>query len=178
MEEILILRHGDAQDLTECNSSNDFDRALTDEGKKKIIKVSKLLKAIGQEIDIVLSSPFIRAKQTAEIITENISTKNGLKIVDFLGCGSSVKEIAKGLTDYTTSHSVMLIGHIPDLELFLGKLICAERIKLKKAAIGKVKLENSIELSGELEWLITPKILKKIKLKKETSNNSRLPVID
>lgn len=166
MQDIFILRHAQAEDLTSSDLKNDFDRNLTEEGIKKTTKLSLLINELEENIDVVLSSPYIRAKETAKLFISNLSPKPELKIVDFLGSGVSCKEIAKGLLPYISLTKIVIVGHAPDLEIFLGKLIGAERIKLKKGALAKVVLNNSIELSGELEWLITPKLIKKLKVKK------------
>lgn len=167
MEEIYILRHGQAQDLTEDQVKNDFDRQLTEEGKTKTKKLSLFFNILEENIDLVLSSPYLRAKETAEIFVNDLAPKPDLKIVDFLSCGASSKDIASGLLPFSMHKKIILVGHAPDLEVFLGKLIGAERIKLKKGALAKVILNNSIELSGELEWLITPRLVKKIKTKEK-----------
>ncbi len=170
MQEIFILRHGQAEDLS--LTTNDFDRKLTEEGKEKVKRLSLFFNKLKEELDLVLSSPLLRAKETAEIFIENIIPKPDLKIVDFLSSGASCKDIVKGLLSYSSSNKLVLIGHSPDLELFLGKLIGAERIKLKKGAIAKIILNNAIELSGELEWLITPKIIRKFKVKDNSKKQS------
>ena len=165
MQEIYILRHGHAQNID--NGLNDFDRALTEEGIEKISKLSLFFNRLDINLEFVLSSPYVRAKQTAEILISNLTSKPNLKIVDFLSCGASSKEISRGLMEYSSSKNLLLVGHSPDLEIFLGKIIGAERITLKKGALAKVSFENSIEMSGKLEWLITSKLVKKIKLKNQ-----------
>jgi phosphohistidine phosphatase len=167
MQNIFILRHGHAQELGEVPSNNDFDRRLTEEGIDKVSKISSFLNKMDESIELILSSPFLRAKETAEIVAKTLLPKPDLKIVDFLACGSSSREIAKGLLTYNALNNVLLVGHAPDLEAFLGKLILAERIKLKKAAMAKIALSNGVELSGELVWLVVPKVVKKLKLKED-----------
>ena len=165
MQEIYILRHGHAQNAD--NGLNDFDRALTEEGIEKINKLSLFFNGLDISLEFILSSPYIRAKQTAEIFISHLICKPTLKIVDFLSCGVSSKEISRGLMEYSSSKNLLLVGHSPDLEIFLGKIIGAERVALKKGALAKVGFENSIEMSGELEWLITPKLVNKFKLKNQ-----------
>ena len=166
MQEIYILRHGHAQKAD--NGLNDFDRALTEEGVEKITKLSSFFNKLDANLEIILSSPYLRAKQTAEVFVSNLTPKPELKIVDFLGCGASCKEISRGLMDYSSNKNALLVGHSPDLEIFLGKLIGADRIVLKKGALAKVNFGNNIELSGELEWLVIPKLIGKAKVKNQT----------
>ena len=163
MKEIYILRHGHAQNPE--SGLSDFDRALTDEGIEKINRLSLFFNNLDTKLELVLSSPYVRAKQTAEIFVSNLDPKSVLKVVDFLGCGASSKEISRGLMEYSSSKNILIVGHCPDLEVFLGKLIGAERVTLKKGALAKVNFENNIEMSGDLEWLVTPKLVKKIKNK-------------
>ncbi|OGI19043.1 MAG: phosphohistidine phosphatase SixA [Candidatus Melainabacteria bacterium RIFCSPHIGHO2_02_FULL_34_12] len=167
MQEIFILRHGHAEDNEGSTVKNDFDRKLTEEGKEKIRKISLFLNKLEEEIELVISSPYIRAKETAEILISNLTPKPNLKIEEFLSSGASCKEIVKGLMPYLSLKKVLLVGHAPDLSTFLGKLIGAEHVKLKKGALAKIELNNSIELSGELAWLITPKVVKEFKLKEK-----------
>lgn len=170
MEEIFILRHGQAEDLSSLNAKNDFDRRLTEEGKEKTQKLGLFFLKLSENIDLVLSSPYLRAKETAELFAKSLSPTPIIKTVDFLSCGASCKDISKGLLPYSSHKKIVLVGHSPDLELFLGKLIGADRIKLKKGSFAKVSLNNNIELAGDLEWLITPKLVKKFKPKQKSSN--------
>ena len=165
MQEIFILRHGQAEELNENQSKNDFERNLTEEGVERTKRLGLLFSKLKEETDIVLSSLYIRAKKTAETFINNLLVKPELKVVDFLSSGASCKDIVKGLLPYYSKNKIVLVGHAPDLETFLGKLIGADKIKLKKGAMAKVALNNSIELSGELEWLITSKIVKRLKVK-------------
>lgn len=166
MEEIYILRHGKAEEINESQSKSDFDRKLTEEGKIKTKKLGSLINKIEKELEIILTSPFLRAKETAEIIASSLENKAELKTVDFLSSGTSLQEISKGLiSEYSNHKKLMIVGHAPDLEIFLGKLIGAKQIKLKKGALAKVVLNGSIDLSGELEWLITAKLVKDLKNK-------------
>ena len=167
MQELFVLRHGQAEDLNTNHPKNDFDRHLTEDGKEKIQKLGLFLDKLAEDIDLILSSPLIRAKETAETILSNLSMKPELKIVDFLSAGASSKDISKGLLQFSSTNNILLVGHAPDLEMFIGKLVGAERIKLKKGALAKISLSSSIELSGGLEWLLTPKIVKKFKTKKK-----------
>ncbi len=166
MQEIYILRHGHAQDAV--NGLTDFERALTVEGVEKIIRISQFFNATKVKLDLILTSPYLRAKETAEVFQSNLDLKPELKIVDFLACGSSSNEISRGLQSYSLKEKVLFVGHCPDLEMFLGKLIGAGRIPLKKGSLAKVTLEDSLETSGRLEWLITPKLVKNLKPKNKT----------
>lgn len=169
MQNIFILRHGHAQELDQVQSKLDFDRSLTDEGIDKVSRIASFLNKMDENIELILSSPFVRAKQTAEIVAKTLVPKPDFKIVDFLSCGSSSREVAKGLLTYNALNNVLLVGHAPDLEAFLGNLISAERIKLKKSALAKVSLNNGVELAGDLLWLVVPKVVKKLNLKEGNS---------
>ena len=164
MKEIFVLRHGKAEDISQCHSKIDFDRKLIEEGKLKATKLGKFLNKVDGDINIVISSPYLRAKETAEIIVNLFDKKPELKIEDFLSSGVSIQEISRGILDkYSEKDKILIVGHAPDLEIFLGKLIGAKSIMLKKGAIAKVILNSSIELSGELVWLITSKVIKDVK---------------
>lgn len=168
MQEIFILRHAQAEELNKVQLNGDFERVLTEEGIERTKKLSILFDKLQENPDIVLSSPYVRAKTTADFFVSSLNPRPEIKVVDFLSAGTSCKDIAKGLLPFSSYNKIVLVGHAPDLETFLAKLIGADKIKLKKGTIAKVGLNNSIELSGELEWLITSKIVKKLKVKSKT----------
>lgn len=174
MQEIFILRHAQAEELNKVQVKEDFERNLTEEGIERTKKLSILFDKLEEAPDLVLSSPYLRAKTTAELFVNSLNPKPEIKVVDFLSSGTSCKDIAKGLLPFFSHNKIVLVGHAPDLETFLAKLIGADRIKLKKGAIAKVSLNNSIELSGELEWLITSKIVKKLKVKSKAKAEEKL----
>ena len=130
MQEIYILRHGHAQKAD--NSLDDFDRALTEEGIEKISKLGLFFDRLNVNLELVLSSPYVRAQQTAETFISNLTLKPEFRLVSFLASGASSKEISQGLMSYSANKNVLLVGHSPDLEMFLGKLLGAGRIVLKK----------------------------------------------
>ena len=165
MLKLFILRHGHAEEITKNSNLTDFDRQLTEEGIEKISRIGIFFNNLNEELDLILVSPYIRAKQTAEVFINNLQLKPANEIVDFLACGSSSFEIARGLSKYSQYENVLLIGHCPDLEVLICKLIGAERITIKKGTLAKIKLNNGIEFSGSLEWLVTPKLVKKTKIK-------------
>ncbi len=165
MQNIFILRHGHAEELDQVQQKNDFDRKLTEEGIDKVTKLASFLNKMEENIELILTSPLVRAKETATIMSKILVPKPDMKVVEFLTSGVSVKEIAKGLMTFNSLNNVLLVGHAPDLEIFLGKLINAERIKLKKSALAKVALNEGVELAGDLIWLVVPKVVKKLKQK-------------
>ena len=166
MLKLFILRHGHAEEPARNSDTKDFDRKLTEEGIEKITRVGSFFNNLDEKIDLILISPYVRAKETAEVFLNCLEIKPPTETVDFLACGSSSVEIARGLSKYINNESILLIGHCPDLEVLLCKLISAESVTLKKGSMAKIRLNNGIELSGSLEWLITPKLVKKIKSKK------------
>ena len=111
MKEIYILRHGKAQDISKCQSQNDFDRKLTEEGIEKTKKTAKYFSTIEKKLNLIISSPYIRAKETAEIFIDNLDYKPQLEIVDFLSAGSSTNEISKGLNlNYFDKDQILIVG--------------------------------------------------------------------
>lgn len=164
MKEIFVLRHGKAEDINECQSRSDFDRKLTKEGKDKTAKLGQFLNKTDGDVDVVITSPYLRAKETAEIVVNSLDKKPELKIEDFLSAGVSVQEISRGILDkYSAKDKVLIVGHTPDLEIFIGKLIGAKNITLKKGALAKIVFKDSIELKGELVWLVTSKVINGVK---------------
>lgn len=160
MDNIFILRHGIAEDPS--LDQKDSDRKLTPEGIKKTKRLSEFFNASGEQLDLIIHSPYVRTTQTAEIFLEGLDQKPEIKIGEFLASGASSREIAKGLIPCNGLKNVLIVGHAPDLGFFIGELIDADGIRMKKGALAKVVLENSIELAGELEYLVTSKVVRAI----------------
>jgi len=75
--ELYLLRHGKAQEHTN-NIGSDSKRELTEAGKKELVCIAKAIKTLEVQVDEIISSPLIRAKQTAEIIIKHVKSKKNL----------------------------------------------------------------------------------------------------
>lgn len=153
---IYFLRHGLAGDRSEWQG-DDTKRPLTDEGKEKIKRTAITLAALGLGLDGILTSPLVRAKQTAEIVARKL---NCLLVEDKrLAPGFNDDQLEKILLDHPNANTVMLVGHEPDFSETISALIGGGNIVCKKGGLALVELPNAHSKRGELVWLVPPKVL-------------------
>jgi phosphohistidine phosphatase len=140
---IYFLRHGDAEHET----SNDADRRLTEKGERQAEAAGRALAALGTRIDVCLTSPKVRAEQTAKIACRHLDVE--VEIAEELRGGPfDAVALAAGRGD------VLLVGHEPDFSNSLADLTGA-RVKLRKGGVACV--EDDL-----LHALLRPKELRKI----------------
>src|SRR3954449_3744631 len=134
---IWLLRHGDAAD-----GSPDADRPLTDKGKRQAQAAGAALKALGIELAACLSSPKVRAADTAKLACEPLGVNVQLE-PRLAGGPFDADELAAGLGDH-----VMLVGHDPDFSMVVHTLTGAQ-VRMKKGGLAGVD-------RGELKVLLRP----------------------
>src|SRR6185295_1762238 len=93
--ELYILRHGLAEE--QSDTGRDRDRALTAEGKEKTHSAGKAMRKMDVEFDLVLSSPFVRAWQTAGIIVAKLDCATTLQKCDALSSGAAIDELLEAI---------------------------------------------------------------------------------
>jgi phosphohistidine phosphatase len=159
--EIYILRHGIAVERGTRGYAKDGDRPLTKEGEEKMHQIAQIIEEMDLQIDLILSSPFVRAKQTAEIVAEALGEQ--VTYTDLLKPDSNPKELIAEINDEKPQR-VMLVGHEPDLSQLVSLLTSGggdAAIELKKGGLCKLTTERLT--SGQcatLNWLLTPKQLR------------------
>lgn len=161
--DLFILRHGEAGQRS-ITSRNDSKRPLTINGKKEVEEISRGLKVLGIEFDYVLTSPLLRAKQTAEIVSKNVKCKNQIKDLDELKPEGNKLQLYNNLSGLKQDSTVLIVGHEPYLSELIGEAISEShcRVDLKKAGLARIRTTAILpKIQGELRWLLTPKHLKK-----------------
>lgn len=154
---IYLIRHGKAELNSE--SGRDFDRSLTLKGKRKIEEISLRLNNLKIKIDKIYSSPYLRAKQTAEIIKRHILDECELEIINILSPGCNTQLLLENIL--FQHDNIALVGHEPDMSRILSELCGAFNVTFKKGGIAKILFEGKPRIgAGNLEFLITPKLLK------------------
>lgn len=161
--DVYVLRHGKAE-VRSSNVKSDYRRELTVTGKKELECISKSIKNMNIKFDYIVSSPLLRAKQTAEIVMSRVkSKKRSIIFWNELKPESSVDNILKRLCDLKHDSSILLVGHEPILSEMIGSLISSSgvSISLKKGGFAHVQciVQNSI-LVGSLRSILTPKQLR------------------
>lgn len=165
MTKIYLLRHGEAVDA-EAAGGKDEERTLTSKGEECTRHAAKGMKLLEIQPDVIWSSPFARAYQTAEITAEVLGRKEELEEVPELESGADPGILAGLIQQFGDYESVMLVGHNPDLEKFLQYLISETdqaNISLKKGGLAIVEAQRPIHQGcGALVALWTPRQLGKL----------------
>lgn len=126
--EIYLLRHGKAE---ERHPNSDAKRRLTESGKTELTKIASGIVSLGIRPDIIISSPLVRSKETAEIISEHISKYKSMPKVTIwqdLKPESNIYQTHKKLIRMTPDSHVMLVGHEPHLSLLISSIICCTQM--------------------------------------------------
>lgn len=159
MFDLYIFRHGEAQ---ERGRGADETRALTGPGKAEVRRVARGLKRLGVNPEIILTSPLVRAEETARIAADILKPEAGLRICEALAPGGIHAALFKELSSLARSR-VMLVGHQPDLGELASVLVWGSPdagIPFKKAGVARIVTAHlPPAATGELRWLLTPKQL-------------------
>lgn len=155
---LYFLRHGLAGERSEWKS-DDAKRPLTGEGKEKMERAATTIAHWGLDPDLIISSPYDRAYQTAEILARKLEMPDKLLKDDRLVPGFGVDQLAILVAAYPKATALVLVGHEPDFSETISRLIGGGRIVVKKGALACVDLPDPKTLKGELLWLVAPKLM-------------------
>ncbi len=162
--EIYILRHGIAVERGTPGYKKDGERPLTEEGIEKMRQAAEAMLAMELNFDLILSSPYVRAAQTAEIVARELDEE--VTFTDFLLPDANPLELIREIND-NKPHSLLLVGHEPDLSRLISLLISGgseAAIELKKGGLSKLTAEKlSFGQCATLQWLLTPKQLRSLR---------------
>jgi phosphohistidine phosphatase len=158
--EIWLLRHAAAEETSE--SGKDSDRRLTAEGEKRARAVARGLAALDPGIERVLTSPYRRARQTADPAARELGLERGLAETRALEPGRDPQEILEEIRS-EEAEGWLLVGHEPHLGALLGRLVAGRpllTIPLKKAAVARLDWDGTGP--AELRALLPARVLEKL----------------
>lgn len=162
---IYVVRHGIAIDRDDPKCPPEAERYLTEEGIAKTKQVARGVADLGATADLLLSSPYVRAMQTAEIFAGALGyAKQKIRRTDLLLPGADAALLFRELAKDKDSADVFLFGHGPQVDDIVALALGAKNpcTALKKAGVALVELKRVSPPSGELLWLATPKLLKRV----------------
>lgn len=163
---LYIIRHAIAVDGGTPEYEDDSQRPLTDKGKKKMRQIARGLHALGVDFDLILSSPYVRAKETAEILADVFKTKADVAFSENLIPMGDPDLLIAEMNEKYTANSVALVGHEPFLTTLISLLVSENAsvdMSLKKGGVCKLSADDlHHNRKATLEWLITPGILVEI----------------
>lgn len=139
---LYVLRHGLAEDVGD--DGTDAGRHLTELGRERVRAAANGLAALGMRPDVLLTSPVIRARETAEIIGHVLQRKP--EIVQALQTGSSAHGVVRALGAYEASARVMIVGHEPTLSELVALLLTGSArgmaVRFKQSACVTIALQS------------------------------------
>jgi phosphohistidine phosphatase len=162
--QLYIVRHGIAIDREDPQCPPDPERYLTEEGVEKTRQVAKGVASLGVTADLFLTSPYVRAAQTAEIFASALDyTKQKIRRSDLLLPGAEPSLLLRELAKEKQAASVFLFGHAPQLDDVIATALGSKKhvTALKKAGVALVELRRFSPPIAVLVWLAIPKLLRR-----------------
>jgi phosphohistidine phosphatase len=154
---LYLLRHGNAEEQQAGHA--DRDRRLTPEGIAEVEAEAAALRRLRLGLDLILSSPYPRALQTAEIVARALDLTAQLRSDTRLASGCRFGTFQEIVAEHPEVRRLMLVGHNPDLSLTATRLLGGTGIELKKGGLIRIDLDRFEPGQGTLRWLVTPALL-------------------
>lgn len=162
--ELYLVRHAVAAERGP-NYPDDRERPLTSEGIARFKRVVDGLKDLDVALDLVLTSPLVRAAHTAELLVAGIGGKPRLEAIEVLAPGGRLTQILETLAKYSKrAKHIAVVGHEPDLGELAARLLRARGgVEFKKGAVCCLELDGAMPTGpGTLKWFLPPRALRKI----------------
>ncbi len=158
---LLILRHGIADHPGWTGP--DTERPLNQEGVESMQKGARRLAKLGIEPGLILYSPLLRCKQTAEMVAAALDAGDRLKVDNRLEPGFSVGALLELVRENSAASELMFVCHSPDCDEVVRALVGGVSLHLGKGAVAAVDLDQATVARpvGRLKWLATRKLLTK-----------------
>lgn len=158
---LYLLRHGIAAELGTHGLTRDAERPLTAKGERKLWRIAEGIKALELSFDVILSSPYLRARQTAELIAEAIHASRKIEFSESLTPAGSAKQLIDQINGVKAEReNILLVGHEPHLSSFISLLVSGKaglELVMKKGGLCKLSVESLKHgRCAALEWLLTP----------------------
>jgi phosphohistidine phosphatase len=160
---VYVVRHAEAEE--QRPGRRDEERELTAEGRADFAQVVAGLAALGIRLDRILTSPLIRARQTAEILAQALPGPRPAELVA-LAPGGSFEGVFRALRDPSGESGIALVGHEPTLGALVSLSttgVASDGTPLKKGGVACLKFAGAPRSkSAALAWLLTPKQLRRL----------------
>jgi phosphohistidine phosphatase len=161
---IYVVRHGAAIDREDAKCPAEAERYLTEEGIVKSKEAGRGVAKLGVKADLLISSPYVRAWQTAEIFASALGyEKRKIRVTDLLLPSADAGLLFRELAKERASSDIFLFGHGPQVDDMIALALGAKRecTALKKSAVAVIELNRVSPPSGQLLWLAPPKLLRR-----------------
>lgn len=158
---LYIMRHANAGTVRE-SPELDAKRGLIKEGKEQCILMARLLGALKAPIDVIVSSPLKRARQTAQLVGTELGYDAQVEVSPALGLNASYAEFQALLAKYADREGILVVGHNPNIFQFLGRTITGNggaAVRMRKGSIACVRADRH---PPRLQWLLDPRTARAI----------------
>ena len=143
---LYLLRHGIAVDPSSPAYANDSDRPLTPKGRRRLRQIAEAMRTLKISFDVIFSSPYVRAAQTAEIVAKELKRRKKLKFTDELTPGGNPKLLLQQLSEQRPRlKNVLLVGHEPYLSKLIALLTAGSmsmELDLKKGSLCQLETDS------------------------------------
>jgi phosphohistidine phosphatase len=162
--ELYLIRHGVAEERGDA-WPDDTRRPLSEDGMSGLRKAARGLIRIGVEFDVILTSPLVRTRQTAEIIAAAFNTRPPIVAIDSLTPDGSTQGVMNDLEKHARRGRIALVGHEPGIGELAARLFGSRRpLEFKKGAVCRIDVDSIPPAGpGRLRWFLTPKILRELR---------------
>jgi phosphohistidine phosphatase len=162
--ELYLIRHGVAAERGE-EYPDDSKRPLTSDGIKRLQQEARALDALEITFDLIIASPLVRTKQTAETLAANLASKPSIVTSDSLAPAGTPAAVFQELGRHMRKARIALVGHEPNLGELAARLIGARvPLEFKKGGICRIDFEVfPPKGTGTLRWFVPPRMLRSIK---------------
>lgn len=157
---LYLVRHAIAAERGDAYP-DDSKRPLTDRGVKRFARVARGLASLGVEVDLILTSPFVRAAQTAVILAQHLPGKPRIVDTAALQPDASYSQLMDELSRHPHVQAIAMTGHQPTIGTFAARLAgCRGAFEIKKGGACRIDVDRlPLPAPGRLVWLATPKML-------------------
>lgn len=162
--ELYFVRHAIAAERGDA-WPDDSKRPLTDEGASRMRKAARGLARLDVGIDVILTSPLVRARQTADILASALDPRPSIVTIESLAPGAGYTAFVADLEKHARKSRIAVVGHEPGLGELAARLIGSRHaIEFKKGAVCRIDLDQIPSAGpGHLRWFLTPRMLRAIK---------------
>jgi phosphohistidine phosphatase len=161
---LYLVRHAFAAERGD-EYPDDAKRPLTSQGMARFRKAARGLVEIGAEVDLILSSPFVRARQTADILSEQLRGHPPVVETNALVPGAAHADLVAELANHAKRSALALVGHEPGIGTTAARLVGAKgAFEFKKGAVCRIDVSSLPPAGpGRLVWFAPPKMLVGVK---------------
>ena len=156
--ELYFLRHGDAGSR-ETWKGSDAGRPLSEDGAARMEREAATLARLGPPLDVILTSPLVRARQTAEIVARRMGLTDLLREDERLAPGFGLEDLETILLEQRDRRAILLVGHEPDFSTVISACIGGGAVECKKGGLARVDVKSPVPREGVLVWLLPPRVL-------------------